>query len=104
MNRDDVIMMAREAGIRVVPSAINGEPYIDDRAFFEGRIGNLAGDGFSRPSVFAAIERFASLVAAHEREECAKVCKEIADSGKLAWHEVTAHACARAIRQRGSAD
>jgi len=49
MNRDDIIRMAREAG-------------------FE-QAGHLSHQGFT-----AIIERFATLVAAVEREACAKVC------------------------------
>jgi hypothetical protein len=48
MNRDDIIRMARDAG------------YGDAMA------------GLHAP----ALERFAALVAAHEREECAKFCEE----------------------------
>jgi hypothetical protein len=41
----------------------------------------------------AALERFASLVAAAEREECAKVCD--------GWLHADGDACAAAIRARG---
>jgi hypothetical protein len=50
MNRDEIIRMAREAGF-----AIQGDMYGEDDAI-------------------AKVERFAALVAAAEREECAKVC------------------------------
>lgn len=84
MNRDDVIRMAREC---------------------------TAPEWWDEPAtgwhMGLDLERFAQLVAAQaaaeEREACAKVCKEIADSEKLAWHEITATACARAIRNRGAA-
>lgn len=68
MNRDDIIRMAREAGY-----------------------------GWSLTDMHApALERFAALVAAAEREACAKVCYEAAPSldGQL---------CAEAIRARGEA-
>ncbi len=70
MNRDDIIKMAREAGATV--------------SSFHGRFVMYPDD----------IERFAALVAAHEREACAKVCLEEAPSldGQL---------CAAAIRARG---
>ena len=42
-----------------------------------------------------ALEKFAALVAAHEREECAKVCE------KPGWN--AANWCAKAIRERGEA-
>ena len=55
----------------------------------------------------AWLERFAALVAAHEREACAKVCEKRADSYKYAtdpWaheHISEANSCAAAIRARG---
>lgn len=51
MNRDDVLRMALEAGFAYRPE--------DEHVF---------------AAVVAGLERFAALVAAHEREECAKVC------------------------------
>jgi hypothetical protein len=48
------------------------------------------------------LERFAALVAAHEREACAKVCdavqKKNEDDGAWMWE---ARNCAAAIRARG---
>jgi hypothetical protein len=72
MNRDDIIRMAREAGLAthvVVPD-----------------------------TVVNIFEQFAALVAAHEREECAKVAN--------AWQEDVLNPlyqcdCATAIRRRG---
>jgi hypothetical protein len=70
MTRDDIIKMAREAGF-------------DPHDMSDDFTCNLED-----------IERFASLVAAAEREACAKVCLEEAPSldGQL---------CAAAIRARG---
>ena len=51
MNREDIIRMAREAGFAYSWSEAAGE----------------------------ALERFAALVAAAEREACAKVCEQIAN-------------------------
>jgi hypothetical protein len=65
MTQDDIIRMARDAG------------YGDAMA------------GLHAP----ALERFAALVAAHEREECAKVCEE------PGWN--AANWCAKHIRARG---
>jgi hypothetical protein len=72
MTQDDIIRMAQEAGF----AEWHGT---DDVRFV------------------LVIERFFQLVAAHEREECAKVCEELADQ----FH---AHAadCAAAIRARGN--
>ena len=62
MTQDEIIAMAREAGFSV---------------------------GLDDPIIYAAHERFAALVAAHEREACAKVCDEHGFYGKD---------CAAAIR------
>ena len=43
------------------------------------------------------LEKFAELVAAHEREECAKVCDRFAN------RMMSAEECADAIRARGKA-
>jgi hypothetical protein len=71
MDREDIIRMAREAGF-------------DPHDMSDDFTCNLED-----------IERFASLVAAAEREACAKVCLEEAPSldGQL---------CATAIRARGT--
>ena len=74
MTRDDIIRMAREANLWMTS---------DER--------------------IAAVECFAALVAAAEREACAKVCQW--ESAKLEqWHPREALAvgiCAAAIRARG---
>lgn len=76
MTRDDILRMAREAGF-VLSSNATGEA-----------MGRFA--------------RFAALVAAEEREACAKVCEEKSDR----WASVdddtacALQACAAAIRAR----
>lgn len=70
MTRDDIIRMAMEVGL------YSGNP-------------RTPGTG---DMIVRKLERFAALVAAHEREACAKVCEEEAD--RVAEH------CALAIRQR----
>ena len=67
MNRDDIIRMAREAGFR--------EYLIQD-------------------SLSAELERFAALVAAQEREACARLLDD-------QWFRPTQSECAAAIRARG---
>ena len=69
MTKDDIIRMAREAGF---------DPH-DMSADFTCNLKD--------------IERFAALVAEHEREECAKVCEE------PGWN--AANWCAKHIRARG---
>ena len=51
------------------------------------------------------IVRFAKLVAAEERESCAKLCDELfKQSCNLnLWAEITAETCAKTIRARGEA-
>ena len=71
MDREDIIRMAREAGLD--PDLWN---YTD------------------------AFERFAALVAAAEREACAKVC-ESRFMGDLTREDIEARRCAAAIRARG---
>ena len=91
MTRDDIIRMAREAGL-----------YVDE----DGEI--LEGDGWHTQTLF--IERFANLVAAAEREACAKVCEvlskdrgmiddEILKKGVLAGASMCAHAIRARVRQ-----
>ena len=71
MTRKDIIRMAREIGVPFWPTDVHVT--IDE------------------------LQRFAALVAAHEREACAKVCEEVLwpDSGRWAVD------FAAAIRSRG---
>ena len=71
MTRDDIIRMAREAGIDEFGS-------LDERLIF-----------------------FAALVAAQEREACAKVCdaRYMGDNNR---EDMEARRCAAAIRARGN--
>jgi hypothetical protein len=80
VNRDDIIRMAREAGC------------VDPMVFL------------------AAYERLAAIVAAAEREECAKACEAMwgrgyRDDGSDQWmgHDNAVQSCAAAIRARGQA-
>jgi hypothetical protein len=74
MNRDDIIRMARETGLDLYINDATEEPYA------------------------IRLERFAALVAAHERETCANIAN--------AWQEDVLNPlyqcdCATAIRRRG---
>ena len=73
MNRDDIIRMAKEAG-----------------AFFDGDC-----SVYDMPE--HCFERFAALVAAAEREACAKLCDELRDEDGF---EPYGTECAAAIRAR----
>ena len=64
MTKEDIIRMAREAGL------------------------------FTHKEVQPELERFANLVAEHEREECAKVCEAQDEYGDEQY--------AKAIRARGT--
>ena len=79
MDREDIIKLAREAGF---------DPH--DMS-----------DDFSCNLI--DIERFAALVAAAEREACAKACDELKPFGPhLYIQKATAQDCAAAIRARGN--
>lgn len=85
MNRDDVIRMFHEAG---------------ESAGWKPGIGNAL--------VINYLTHFAALVAAAEREACAKVCDEKVNAeyatGKVDHNEMGwTQACAIAIRARGQA-
>ncbi len=74
MKKDEIISMAREAGIP--------ELYIG--------------------AYYGAIERFATLAASHEREECAKVCETHMEWGEInPTIAIAAGNCADLIRARG---
>lgn len=79
MTRDDIIRMAREAGF--------------DKW-----------DGTDDVQFLAVIDRFAELIAASEREACAKVCDAEGsawDSDDVVTEKNYAAHCAKAIRARG---
>lgn len=89
MNREEIIRMAREA-----------DSYADKHG----------PSAWRHPDEFAAFrdEHFAALVAAAEREACAKVCTTLEDSPRLGLiavdvDENTTKVCAAAIRARGQA-
>ncbi len=73
MNRDDIIRMAKQA---------SGSEW----SIFQDFMPEL--------------ERFATLVAAAEREACARVCEELPYPGNSDWQCGTLD-CAAAIRARG---
>lgn len=75
MTRDDIIRMAREAGIGETSGWFN--------------------------CVEEELERFASLIAAAEREACAKVCEETTASWTQHIYNEACVDCAAAIRARG---
>ena len=72
MDRDTIIRLAREAGLY---------PHVEWGGMF------YVTSGF--------LENFAVLVAAHEREACAKVCEDEGERIDASWMS-----CAAAIRSR----
>ena len=89
MDREDIIRMAREAEFEVYETDV----WITDGWWLE------------------ELERFAALVAKHEREACAKVCEEVESRAEELWDKFAypedqgmasgARQCAAAIRARG---
>ena len=75
MNRDQIIRMARES------SPFTHNSMLQDK------------------ELVGILERFAALVAASEREECAKLCESLVDLEDDTCNEV--EMCAAAIRARG---
>ena len=75
MDKEEIIRMAREAGFQVYETDV----WITDGWWTE------------------ELERFAALVAAAEREACAKVCDGMDHNGVM-----IAADCAAAIRARGN--
>ena len=80
MNSEDVLRMAREAGFEVYETDV----WITDGWWLE------------------ELDRFAALVAEHEREACAKVCDVLAVHPEYA-SDITKLA-AQAIRARGDSE
>ena len=86
MTKDEIIRMAREAGFEKVVA--------------------IHSDGSKTVTIapFPELERFAALVAKHEREACETAVEDIARKYQQAHHpsaENVADACAYAIRARG---
>lgn len=81
MNRGDIIRMARE-----VADKDKVDPYLNEFVVLTPE----------------ELERFAALVAATEREECAKVCEILEAEDESFYAEFSrAKDCAAAIRARG---
>ena len=78
-NREDIIAMAREAWRAA------GEGWVVEQWFHDRE---------------SALTRFATLVAASEREACAKVCEDI--DTEYEGEDVLATWCANAIRERSA--
>jgi hypothetical protein len=82
MTQEDIISMAREAGFEVNE---DGE-VLENSHFFQTN----------------KVERFAALVAAAEREACAKVCEDTTAAWTQPVYNGACMDCAAAIRARGN--
>lgn len=101
MTTDEIIRMARESGFEIVDGEL--------RLYFNGSKALLKPNYMG--TVVDGLKVFAALVAAHEREACAKVCDSYADrlegmrdedyQAELAGRQIGATRCAAAIRARG---
>ena len=80
MTRDDIIRMAKEAGWK--------------------RVGRNPETGPEFPILIGNLERFAALVAAAEREACAKVCESLITDGDIYPGNFVLEACAKSIRSK----
>ena len=81
MTRDDIVKMVRKAGI-----SMGGHPMNPLNAYVSD------------------LERFAALVAAHERNACADICKDKRESLEKAggrFEAIVAGICEQRIRSRG---
>lgn len=86
MNRDNIIRMAKKAGFnQILATNAGADVWIDDGFYVE------------------EMERFAALVAAAERETCAKLCEEMEDRENPYERNVAVLDCASAIRAKGDA-
>jgi len=79
MDRELIIRLAREVGLWEMLEGYSSE------------YGSLDAEEDCLPE----LQRFAALVAAHEREECAKVCEAEGERIDASWSS-----CAAAIRSR----
>ena len=80
MTRDDIIRMAREA-----------ELLLDIDTTFPYAEGTDIGP---------MLEKFAALVAAAEREACAKICESLITDGDIYPGNFVLEACAKSIRSK----
>ena len=86
MTREEIISMAREAGMSIT---------LPRSGRYDGNVGGNVVD----------LTNFAKLVAEHERGECVKVCEELGDMNQESHNTQAAYGCdicADAVRARGT--
>jgi hypothetical protein len=108
MTQDEIIETAREAGGQVT-TWVNHSTIQKTTTFtFESPLDYYVSGEYPEKYHIKFLEAFAKLVAAKEREACAKVCEELpapniySDTDKAMW-DVTCIDCATAILERGQA-
>lgn len=105
MTRDDIIGMAREAGLAGVTVCIDeeiGDILSPDIEFFAELIAKHILSKSYPELVSLAAKHAAETVAAAEREACAKVCEAEAENLIGMAYEGIALDCAESIRARGN--
>jgi hypothetical protein len=97
MTRDDIIRMAREAGIDAESDTLcRYEGWVEPLA----RFAHLVYESVFRDANLAASRTILDAAVLEEREACAKVCEET-DAGAERLYKVGRIDCAAAIRARG---
>jgi hypothetical protein len=108
MTQDEIIEMAKEADGQVTMWVNHSTIQKTTTFTFESPIDYRVSGDYPEMYHIKFLERFAKLVAAKEREACAKLCDELpepdiySDSYIGMW-DITSLACGDAIRARGEA-
>ena len=100
MNRDDIIRMAREAGLHLYVNELTEEPY----AQIVERFAHLVYESVFRDANIAASRTILDAAVLEEREACAKVCECKMPNPVQNWADAqivnALRDCAAAIRAR----
>jgi len=101
MKQDEIIEMARQAGGQVT-TWVNHSTIQKTTTFrFESPIDYYVSGDYPEKYHIKFLERFAKLVAAKEREACAKVCGELVNEENSEDYRNAANWCLVRIRARG---
>ena len=106
MTQDEVLNLAREADGQVTMWVNHSTIQKTTTFTFESPIDYRVSGDYPEMYHIKFLERFAKLVAAKEREACAKVCETLwntTTNGMATEEEAYGDECAAAIRARGQA-
>lgn len=106
MTQDEIIEMARQAGIYHAQDSEYHWDGLTDQKIIERTPDSAKDIAWRNRRTFEILQPFAKLVAEAEREACAKVCEELVahtDPNKERDGYFAAVACTLAIRARGKA-